>query len=345
MTLNLFRQSIGMLNFAQANKQILELDTVLDKPVNDMQFQEAVKQILGFQDEDGSFAVIDTFKVETHIRVEYYYKPTYIASAILIKQYLYMPQTINRQKLEKALVLCTQRDLKGAGYEDIRGQIEAINIFIKGDVETFLLKYPTLCIPFTNLIRNITSFYKECVDKGDTVFGLGEDYEHKMRKISLLGKNINLIKIEDHEEEKLYSEVDEFFGNKELVEQLRFEVPEVLRLGERKQYRRSTLVLVKALLSANFQCEYNRLHETFIRKTNRKPYTEAHHLIPLSVQDEFEINLDIEENIISLCSNCHNNVHYGTDKEIILKQLYEKRKALLETIGISLTFEELLSYY
>ena len=61
--------------------------------------------------------------------------------------------------------------------------------------------------------------------------------------------------------------------------------------------------------------------------------------------DSFDVSLDREENIVSLCSNCHNEIHYGRDAKILIEKLYSDRKELLESIGISITFDELLEMY
>lgn len=75
------------------------------------------------------------------------------------------------------------------------------------------------------------------------------------------------------------------------------------------------------------------------------PYTEAHHLVPLAYSDLFNYSLDVEENIISLCSTCHNQIHYGKDSESLIKKLYANRKELLKEAGIVLSEQELLEMY
>lgn len=74
-------------------------------------------------------------------------------------------------------------------------------------------------------------------------------------------------------------------------------------------------------------------------------YTEPHHLVPMSYSEKFEVSLDREENIVSLCSNCHNQLHYGEGFEVLLETLYNERKDYLKNIGIEITFEELLEMY
>lgn len=131
-----------------------------------------------------------------------------------------------------------------------------------------------------------------------------------------------------------------------------FEEDDEINIAPSKEIRKNVVYIVrrkcmmqKAIKRANYMCEYDPSHLSFIRKTNNKNYTEAHHLIPLSNQDEFEYSLDIPENIISLCSNCHNLLHYGLDKEKILRKLYEERIEGLRNKKIDITFDKLLEYY
>lgn len=111
-------------------------------------------------------------------------------------------------------------------------------------------------------------------------------------------------------------------------------------------YPRSKTVSQRALSKAQYLCECDPRHITFKRKNCNKNYTEPHHLIPLSAAPDFpEIDLDREQNIVSLCSNCHNWLHYGDKIDVILRPLYEQRKELLKAIGAVISYEQLRSYY
>lgn len=118
----------------------------------------------------------------------------------------------------------------------------------------------------------------------------------------------------------------------------------VSKNGERV-YLRNGKVAINALTHANFKCEVDEKHPTFIRKYSTIPYTEPHHLIPMKYSDQFDVSLDVEENIVSLCSNCHNHLHYGKDSEEILKKFYIERKEVLRKAGIELSEVELLEMY
>lgn len=110
-------------------------------------------------------------------------------------------------------------------------------------------------------------------------------------------------------------------------------------------YVRDPIVAANALCNADYKCEVCAEHETFIRKSNGKPYTEPHHLVPIKYQSRFGVSLDVENNIVSLCSNCHNRIHYGADADRLLELLYTQRKEELEKAGINLSIDELKNLY
>lgn len=124
------------------------------------------------------------------------------------------------------------------------------------------------------------------------------------------------------------------------------EKPKKKTSGSMVRYTRNKSVANNALSLAKHRCEANESHYLFRRKNSNTFYTEPHHLVPLSASNDIsECNLDREQNIVSLCSNCHNLLHYGADVESVLGPLFEKREWLLHLIGIHITFEKLLEYY
>lgn len=117
------------------------------------------------------------------------------------------------------------------------------------------------------------------------------------------------------------------------------------KTSENTSYERDVNVAINALKFANHCCEYSGEHKSFNRKKDGFPYMEAHHLIPMKYSDDFEYSLDIEENVVSLCSHCHNQIHYGKQWEEILKVLYEQRKDMLKLVGLKISYEKLKQYY
>ena len=119
-------------------------------------------------------------------------------------------------------------------------------------------------------------------------------------------------------------------------------------IAERTQYiyPRKQSEARSALRRAQYLCEVDNSHFVFKRRNRSDNYTEPHHLVPLSAHRDFPgIDLDREQNIVSLCSNCHNILHYGASYKEILYELYIQRRELLKQIGIVISFEQLVSYY
>lgn len=110
-------------------------------------------------------------------------------------------------------------------------------------------------------------------------------------------------------------------------------------------YPRKPKISANALAYARYLCEVDEKHPTFIRRKNNRSYTEPHHLVPMKYSKDFPVSLDVEANIVSLCSNCHNEIHYGKYYERLLEILYERRKDLLAQAGIYITLERLKGMY
>lgn len=115
--------------------------------------------------------------------------------------------------------------------------------------------------------------------------------------------------------------------------------------GGNKTYPRDKKIAVNALNRAKHNCEIEETHPSFIRRSSKTKYAEPHHLIPMANQGSFDNSLDVEANIISLCSNCHNQIHYGNEAAELIETLYKKRREELAQAGIPICLEELLKLY
>lgn len=110
---------------------------------------------------------------------------------------------------------------------------------------------------------------------------------------------------------------------------------------------RNPRVAKVALENANHTCEYSKDHITFTSKATGKNYVEVHHLVPLEQQFEFEVSLDVPENIIALCPNCHRMIHLAAknEKEPMLIKFLNSRVQGLISRGINISYEELNLIY
>jgi len=118
--------------------------------------------------------------------------------------------------------------------------------------------------------------------------------------------------------------------------------------GNRIIYPRDPSVAKRALGRANHLCEVNPSHISFLRRNGHVLYMEPHHLIPISFTDYFGVNLDREQNIFSLCSNCHNQIHYGKKediRELIAKLFFSRVQEICSILGKEISIEDIYRIY
>lgn len=109
-------------------------------------------------------------------------------------------------------------------------------------------------------------------------------------------------------------------------EDMFFEIETLYQKSElRKKYKRNQNLIKEVISKSNFKCFFDSSHITF--ETNQmENYLEGHHIIPMCFSDSFKFNLDIEENLVPLCPNCHRKIHLSTDKtkKELIKDFYHK---------------------
>lgn len=130
------------------------------------------------------------------------------------------------------------------------------------------------------------------------------------------------------------------------IKKMDIKIPKLIDV-QSKQYCRNQIIAAHAIAAANYQCENEHTHKTFISATSNKPYMEGHHLIPLRKQSVFDVSLDVYANIICLCPICHRLLHYGVknEKEYVTDEIFETRKERLLHSGIDISkteFKQLL---
>lgn len=123
--------------------------------------------------------------------------------------------------------------------------------------------------------------------------------------------------------------------------------PKYNSVNNKKVWSRNPKYANEAVADADYLCEFDNQHKHFISKFNGNNYVEAHHLIPMQYQDQFDCSLDIHANIVSVCLICHKKIHFGLfeDKKIILEKLFYSRRERLIKGGIKISLKELYGCY
>jgi 5-methylcytosine-specific restriction enzyme A len=104
------------------------------------------------------------------------------------------------------------------------------------------------------------------------------------------------------------------------------------------QYQRDPVLAVKRFQIAKHRCEVDAGHELFIGRATGNPFVEAHHLIGVSLHNQFPMhNLDCLENIYALCPWCHRAIHHAEPKTVtkLIDSLIVKRSAILGQLALS----------
>ena len=153
-------------------------------------------------------------------------------------------------------------------------------------------------------------------------------------------------------------DIDSYFNEEDFQEEIqvsltqnlpegRVELPSKKSNSSSSRWSRNASISHYALRSANYECENSKTHITFVSKKSGHQFVEAHHLIPMEYQGEFDCSIDVPENIISLCPNCHRAFHNSEDslkRELLLK-FFNSREESLATRGIQINLSKLLEYY
>lgn len=200
---------------------------------------------------------------------------------------------------------------------------------LRDDLQELLAVYKKLVGIKGN--RTNEEFYRYIISENHQLILTDEEFDEK------LSNSINIV--ETNKERAGYPDRENIYpkGKQPIVKDSK----------GREYYPRIPWISANALRLANYLCEYDPTQKTFIRRSNGKPYTEPHHLIPLSKHNDFIYSLDVESNIVSVSSEVHNCLHYGVDEARvkILKKLYNDRSEMLRKAGLEITFEKLKEYY
>lgn len=104
-------------------------------------------------------------------RIDFFYRPTYIATAFMMRAVLMYPSLMNevtfldseldftvdtvKETLSACMLACTGRNFDGAGVLSVK---DCINLFAEAGADEFLEQHPDLCPEFTKLYRERKAF-------------------------------------------------------------------------------------------------------------------------------------------------------------------------------------------
>ncbi|EGM79648.1 Putative restriction endonuclease [Rheinheimera sp. A13L] len=109
-------------------------------------------------------------------------------------------------------------------------------------------------------------------------------------------------------------------------------------------YNRKRRVALDAMAHARYRCEATSSHRLFVSKATGKNYLEAHHIIPVSLGSQFNVQLDVIENVVCLCPFCHRALHHAEPGIAVpILDRIVKRRPVFTTFGV--TANDLYNFY
>jgi len=91
-----------------------------------------------------------------------------------------------------------------------------------------------------------------------------------------------------------------------------YDISDLEEVVAKKRVKRKFSLITEAKKRDNYSCQVNQQHNSFI--ANNFNYVEGHHVIPIYQSKNFDFDLDDVNNILSLCPNCHKEVHLADNK-------------------------------
>lgn len=210
-------------------------------------------------------------------------------------------------------------------------------------------------VKFTVLLNSLG-----IVDEVDKKYKISEyvlsNYSDKIKKLFIYNKKPDVILTLNENETE--NDIDGDIVQDKVIKAFTYDItslkfynqnnrtPESYKKGNTIRYKTNARIAKTALHLADYKCEINPEHITFISKLG-KPYMEAHHLIPMAYQKDFSINIDRIENIVSICPICHSAIHLGdvSTRLEILRKLYDKKEEGIKRAGLNISFGELFAKY
>lgn len=176
--MKLKKQNLKEVNFEEMQQIIKLMVDLLEGKESEIKLEDLDL----FQEEDGGIYLIEPKNLPREARLDFVNIPTYIHTAILMKEYLKGKKEIEEYLL-RGLKFTTKSAFLGHGYDSENFKISGLKIFIKGGLSNFLEYHSSLYPEFNLLIHNILHEYNSKLASNNTLGSWGEDYKRDWKEI------------------------------------------------------------------------------------------------------------------------------------------------------------------
>lgn len=175
-------------NYRQSKEEI-ELNyykgvyqTTISKELDESEMVKIVRELLDRQKEDGSWSIIDDYKVDSDIRVAYIYLPTYYATATLMRMDLTLEFENNsneKNALLNGLEFSVGRNLYGHGFTATQSLLDTLKIYKDAGLYTWMNKNENMTCGFCNVIHKHIESFKKDIKSGNTFSDWNRDFKEE----------------------------------------------------------------------------------------------------------------------------------------------------------------------
>ena len=142
------------------------------------------------------FGLDDPNHMPGDARVDFFYGPTYLAAAMIIRALNRFPDLPERtqargimpaeewkDRAARILNACTGRGFQGSGFDSYRELLRCMDLFVDAGVFRFLEKFGDLSPKFTELFRHTWKELEKDSLKDSVIRGFGEDFTEKVKAL------------------------------------------------------------------------------------------------------------------------------------------------------------------
>ena len=169
--------------------------TTVSKELDKSEMMKLVRELLGRQKVDGSWSVIDDYRVDSDIRVAYVYLPTYYATAALLRMDIILDFEANsseKNALLKGLEFAVGRSLYGHGFSATQSLLETLKIYKDAGLYTWMYKRENKSCVLCDVIHKHIESFKNDIKIGNTYSDWNRDFKEEFEKeVDDYEKNFN----------------------------------------------------------------------------------------------------------------------------------------------------------
>ena len=182
---NYFNEKESFNKLEEIKKMYSQILSCKEECNGQQKMKSLITDLLKFQKEDGSFSVIESYRCDGDIRVEYAYMPTFYATAAMIYVDLHSIGGLNKDHkvaLKNGLHFAIGRQLVGHGFDATETLIKTLRIYAEAGMYQWIQKYPETAGEFKRVVDGHYTDFVKCLLDGTTCSDWNRDFSEEFKQ-------------------------------------------------------------------------------------------------------------------------------------------------------------------